>query len=179
MIVEHYPMTVGGEDVRNEYGLLARIEDGPLMASAESVRYLILHCSATRADRDYTAEQLVKDHRRRGFRTGGYHFYVRRDGTLTQFRGLLEVGAHCRPYNRCSIGICYEGGLDASGRPADTRTPEQRSALRRLVWELLKEHRNARVCGHRDLSPDRDGDGIVEPQEWTKLCPCFDVATEL
>ena len=39
MIVEHYPMTVGGEDVRNEYGLLARIEDGPLMASAESVRY--------------------------------------------------------------------------------------------------------------------------------------------
>ena len=107
MIVEHYPMTVGGEDVRNEYGLLARIEDGPLMASAESVRYLILHCSATRADRDYTAEQLVKDHRRRGFRTGGYHFYVRRDGTLTQFRGLLEVGAHCRPYNRCSIGICY------------------------------------------------------------------------
>ena len=77
MIVEHYPMTVGGEDVRNEYGLLARIEDGPLMASAESVRYLILHCSATRADRDYTAEQLVKDHRRRGFRTGGYHLLHR------------------------------------------------------------------------------------------------------
>lgn len=165
MIVEHYPMTVGGEDVRNEYGLLARIEDGPLMASAESVRYLILHCSATRADRDYTAEQLVKDHRRRGFRTGGYHFYVRRDGTLTQFRGLLEVGAHCRPYNRCSIGICYEGGLDGEGRPADTRTPQQTEQLRALFGKLKRLFPQARICGHRDL-----------PGTLPKACPCLDAA---
>ena len=143
------------------------------------INYIVVHCSATREGCELTPKQLEAEHRRRGFTGIGYHFYIRRTGKVEHTRWPEIPGAHVRGLNRHSIGICYEGGLDASGRPADTRTPEQRSALRRLVWELLKEHRNARVCGHRDLSPDRDGDGIVEPQEWTKLCPCFDVATEL
>jgi len=33
----------------------------------------------------------------------------------------------------------------------------------------------AEIVGHRDLSPDLDGDGEVEPDEWIKLCPQFDV----
>lgn len=110
MMLETYPMTIGGEAVRNERTLLARVEDGELMQSSESVRFLILHCSATRRNQDYSVEQLIRDHKKRGFRTIGYHFYIRKDGTITQHRKLLEVGAHCRPYNRCSIGICYEGG---------------------------------------------------------------------
>lgn len=34
-----------------------------------------------------------------------------------------------------------------------------------------------RVVGHRDLSPDVNGNGVVEPEEWVKVCPCFDVAS--
>lgn len=98
MTDDRYPLTVGGEEVPGEQALLARVEDGELMGGPDSVRYLVLHCSATRCTQDYTAEQLLHDHRARGFRTVGYHFYVRRDGSLTQHRGLLEVGAHCRPY---------------------------------------------------------------------------------
>ena len=64
--------------MKNERQLLT-VEDGPLMQGRESVRYLILHCSATRCDKDYTAEQLLRDHKTRGFRTVGYHFYIRRD----------------------------------------------------------------------------------------------------
>ena len=82
-------------------------------------------------------------------------------------------------HNKYSVGICYEGGLDAMGNPKDTRTPEQRLALRLLVHQLLKQFRNARVCGHRDLSPDLDGDGTVQPREWVKQCPCFEVSKEL
>lgn len=83
-------------------------------------------------------------------------------------------------YNAHSIGICYEGGLDVQGCPADTRTPEQCSALRLLVHQLLKRFRNnIRICGHRDLSPDRNGDGVVEPEEWVKECPCFEVSKDL
>ena len=48
MMLETYPMTIGGEAVRNERTLLAKVEDGELMRSSESVRFLILHCSATR-----------------------------------------------------------------------------------------------------------------------------------
>lgn len=117
-------MIIGEEEIPNERALLTQ-EDGPMMASSASVKYIVIHCSATRSTRDYTAEQLLRDHKTRGFRTVGYHFYIRRDGSVTQHRKLLEVGAHCRPWNRCSIDICYEGGLDADGRPTDTRTPEQ------------------------------------------------------
>lgn len=83
-------------------------------------------------------------------------------------------------YDSHSIGICYEGGLDVRGRAKDTRTPEQRSALRLLVHQLLKRFRNnVRICGHRDLSPDLNGDGVIEPEEWIKECPCFEVSREL
>ena len=88
--------------------------------SANDIKYLVLHCSASRCNQDYSVEQLRRDHKARGFYDIGYHFYIRKDGTMTQHRKLLEVGAHARPYNRCSIGICYEGGLDEQGKPCNT-----------------------------------------------------------
>ena len=162
MIQETFPMIIGEEEMKNERQLLT-VEDGALMQGRESVRYLILHCSATRCDKDYTAEQLLRDHKTRGFRTVGYHFYIRRDGTITQHRKLLEVGAHCRPWNRCSIGICYEGGLDADGRPADTRTPEQTEQFILLLMRMVKIFPGVRIRGHRDM-----------PGSIPKACPCFD-----
>ena len=84
-------MTVGEEEVRDERELLTRVEDGLMMDAVDSVRYIILHCSATRCNCDYTVEQLLRDHRTRGFRTIGYHFYVRRDGTVSQHRRLPSL----------------------------------------------------------------------------------------
>ena len=152
-----------GEAVRNERTLLAKVEDGELMRSSESVRFLILHCSATRRNQDYSVEQLMRDHKKRGFRTIGYHFYIRKDGTITQHRKLLEVGAHCRPYNRGSIGICYEGGLDEEGKPCDTRTPEQTERILDVLTRLHKLFPKAKIVGHRDL-----------PGTIPKECPCLD-----
>ena len=124
MITEKFPLSIGEELVRNERTLLARVEDGKLMMDADSVKYLVLHCTATRCNQDYGVEQLRRDHKKRGFYDIGYHFYIRKDGKMTQHRFLLEVGAHARPYNRCSIGICYEGGLDENGKPCNTLTAE-------------------------------------------------------
>lgn len=134
----------------------------PLM-KAEDVKYLVLHCSATQVDHDYTVEQLRRDHKARGFRDIGYHFYIRKDGTMTQHRLLLEVGAHARPYNRCSIGICYEGGLDADGKPANTLTMAQKDRLVELFSILKKLFPQAKIVGHRDL-----------PGTTPKECPCLD-----
>ncbi len=47
-----------------------------------------------------------------------------------------------------------------------------------LIAKLVKEYDIKEVLGHRDTSPDLDGDGIVEPCEWTKMCPCFDAKEE-
>ncbi|HBE54503.1 MAG TPA: hypothetical protein DDW22_00025, partial [Prevotellaceae bacterium] len=137
MITHSFPLDTCERRVCSELALLTRVESGRLMASPHSVRFLVLHCSATRCDRDYTVLQMERDHKERGFTGIGYHFYVRRDGTLTQHRLLLEVGAHARPYNHCSIGICYEGGLDGHGKPRDTRTTAQTRRLDTLLVDFL------------------------------------------
>lgn len=72
-----------------------------------------------------------------------------------------------------SIGICYEGGLDCKGHPKDTRTEWQKHSMRVLILTLLKDYPGCRICGHRDLSPDLNGNGEIEPEEWIKACPCF------
>nr|WP_314634391.1 N-acetylmuramoyl-L-alanine amidase [uncultured Porphyromonas sp.] len=140
----------------------------------ENIRYIVVHCSATRCTMDYTEEMLERDHRARGFRRAGYHFYIRRSGSIIPLRPLDEVGAHALGYNACSWGVCYEGGLDATGRPADTRTEAQQRSLRLLLSRLHCLAPKSLILGHRDLSPDRDGDGEIEPHEWIKVCPCFD-----
>lgn len=139
------------------------------------INLIVIHCSATRADRDFTVADLDTCHRRRGFDGTGYHYYIRKSGETTLTRALERIGAHARGYNANSIGICYEGGLDAKGRPCDTRTVAQRDAMAALLIHLLRRYPGCRVCGHRDLSPDLNGNGEIEPEEWIKQCPCFDV----
>ena len=164
MIEESFPLFTADEEVASERELLKSVEDGPYM---QEVKYIIIHCSATRENRDFTVEDLLRCHRQRKFRTIGYHFSIRRSGIITQHRKLKEVGAHCRPWNRCSIGICYEGGLDAEGHPADTRTQEQCEQLLLLLMKLRKLFPDAKIRGHRNM-----------PGSIPKACPCFDVESE-
>lgn len=142
------------------------------------INLIVIHCSATRVDRCFTEHDLEEAHCRRGFEGCGYHFYVRKGGDIKTMRPLERIGAHVHDYNAHSIGICYEGGLDMKGRPADTRTTWQRHSLRVLVRTLLRDYPGCLVCGHRDLSPDLNGNGEIEPEEWIKACPCFEVKNE-
>ena len=140
---------------------------------------IIIHCSATRAGQDITAADIDCWHRARGFWSIGYHYVIRLDGTIEPGRDVTLDGAHCMGWNQRSIGICYVGGLDKEGRPADTRTDAQRTALIRLVKSLQLAFPNVKqVIGHRDTSPDLNGDGIISPNEYMKACPCFDVKKE-
>ena len=143
------------------------------------INLVVVHCSATRADRDFTENDLEVCHRHRGFNGAGYHFYIRKNGDIKNTRPLEKPGAHALGYNAHSIGICYEGGLDVRYRPADTRTEWQKHSLRVLIRTLLMDYPGCRVCGHRDLSPDRNGDGRISPEEWVKECPCFEVTSKL
>ena len=124
---------------------------------------VVIHCSATRCTRSYTVDDCRRDHRNQGFADIGYHYYITRDGVVHAGRPLYTEGAHAQGYNRYSIGICYEGGLDIRGRPADTRTPQQKDTLHRLLQRLKEDYPQARVVGHRDLPGVR------------KACPCFEV----
>ncbi len=126
---------------------------------------IIVHCTATPEGRAVSVADVDSWHRERGFFGIGYHYLVLLDGTVCEGRPLWRVGAHCSGHNTHSVGICYVGGLDRHMQPKDTRTPQQRVALRQLVDRLRRQFPDAEVYGHCDFA--------------AKACPCFDVRVAL
>ena len=151
----------------------------------KTIDAIVIHCSATRAGQDVRAADIDKWHKERGFARIGYNYVIDLDGTVEVGRPLTMDGAHCNTaglsglsYNKHSIGICYVGGLDAFGNAADTRTDAQKLAMHELVLRLMEKYPIVEVIGHRDASPDKNGDGVISKNEWIKQCPCFDVRAE-
>ena len=125
-----------------------------------TITLIVIHCSAVRPDQTSSAAQIDTWHRQRGFHLGiGYHYVIRRDGTIEPGRPEWLTGAHCVNHNAHSIGVCYEGGLDIRGQPADTRTAEQKAAMRRLLEDLHRRYPKALILGHNDLNPHKDCPG--------------------
>lgn len=106
--------------------------------------YVILHHAA---GSNFTVGMIHGMHRKKGWAGIGYHFYVRKDGSI--WRGRLEttVGAHCKNYNAISIGVCFEGNFEA-----ETMTIGQLSAGEKLIRHLKKCWPNADVRAHRDFN---------------------------
>lgn len=126
---------------------------------------IIIHCSATAEGKDFNAADINRWHLQRGFKKIGYHYVIKLDGTVEKGRDESEIGAHCTGHNAHSIGICYIGGLEKDGKtPKDTRTPQQKSALWKLLFELIIKYPDATIHGHREFA--------------AKACPCFDVQKE-
>jgi N-acetylmuramoyl-L-alanine amidase len=159
---------------------------------------IIVHCSATPNGKDFRAKDIDNMHRNRGFNRRshnvsaynssikhvGYHYVICLDGVIEAGRGVEEIGAHVKGSNTNSIGICMVG--------LDKYTKAQWDSLRELVIALtglisgnlvftvddalsgLKEM-NVSLKGHRDYSPDLNGDGQITREEWMKDCPNFTV----
>ena len=126
-----------------------------------TITLIVIDCSAVKPDQESSAAQIDTWHRKRGFHLGiGYHYVVRRNGEIEPGRPEWLVGAHCVNHNTHSIGVCYEGGLDIRGQPADTRTEAQKASLRSLLKDLHRRYPRAMIVGHHDLNPHKD-------------CPCI------
>lgn len=151
----------------------------PYGKARSRTQYIVVHCSATRPSSDIGADEIDDWHRRRGWDSIGYMEVIRRDGTIEYGRHFDAIGAHVKGQNYRSVGICLAGGLREDGTPGErfdeVFTKDQEMSL---LWSLIvleRAYPGAEIVGHRDLSPDADGDGVVEEHEWLKECPCFDV----
>lgn len=100
------------------------------------VNKAIWHCTATPEGRKVSIEEITSWHKKRGFLTVGYHLVVHLDGSISRGRSFEDMGAHCRGQNADSIGIVYVGGCDKDMNPKDTRTPEQKHAMK-VIREYL------------------------------------------
>ncbi len=144
------------------------------MSIRRTTKIIVVHVTATPPSADIGAREVDAMHKARGWSGIGYHFIIRRDGRVEHGRAENAIGAHVAGFNSNSLGVSMVGGVDAHGQPENNATPAQWAALEALLRDLVKKYPAARICGHRDLSPDRDHDGIIEPWEHMKACPCFD-----
>lgn len=157
------------------------------------LKYLVIHCTATPEGRDVTGADIRRMHTApkssggRGWKQVGYTDIIRLDGTVERLVennedalvDPLEITNGVTGYNSISRHIAYAGGCDMNLKPKDTRTAAQKAAMAKYVHDFHAKHPDVKIVGHRDLSPDLNGNGIIEPDEWLKACPSFDVAAWL
>ena len=111
---------------------------------------------------DTSAQDIDRWHREKGWLKIGYHFVIKRDGTIEEGRHVNEIGAHAKGYNSTSVSICLIGGMTEDLTKAeDNFTEDQWLALGATVDMLTHRFPDAEVIGHNEISE--------------KDCPSFNV----
>lgn len=141
-----------------------------------TIKRIFVHCTA--GSQKQTIEDLKAEFKAKGWKHPGYHYAVMPSGRIEQMLPEEEVSNGVRGYNSTSINVAYIGGIDRNGKAVDNRTSEQKKSLVDLLKQLRQRYPKARIMGHRDISPDKNGNGIIDPWERIKECPCFDAITE-
>lgn len=135
------------------------------------INRIVIHCTAS--SQEATVESILNYFKNvKGWKSPGYHYIIASDGEITNTWPINKVSNGVRGYNRDSVHISYIGGKDN-----DNRTPLQKLSMKKLVNDLREDNNLGKipVIGHRDLSPDLNGDGVISKYEWIKRCPSFDV----
>lgn len=149
------------------------------MNNPRNIQYIAVHCTA--GSQKTTIPSLLAVFKARGFKNPGYHYVISADGAVHNLLSEDQVSNGVKGFNSVSINVAYIGGVISQEgvlKSVDNRTPEQKASLRTLLGELKKRYPRAVIQGHRDFSPDTNGNGIVDPWERIKDCPCFDAKVE-
>jgi len=130
---------------------------------------IVIHCAATKPDQDIGWYEIDRWHRAKGWFSGGYHYVVRRDGTVEKGRPDDKAGAHAKGYNHFTLGVCLVGGIDKDGKPENNFTDAQWLALTKLLVELaLKHHSIDAIVGHNELPNVKKACPSFNVKEWLK-----------
>lgn len=147
------------------------------------IDYIVIHCSAGFGDvasiRRYWKETL-------GWKSDGYHRFILTTGEIVPLMNIADVSNGVKGYNSNSVHISYQGGVDRKNvnLAVDSRTHEQKESILECIHEVLvelKKHQpidHIKILGHRDFSPDKNGNGVIESWERIKECPSFDAIPE-
>lgn len=133
-----------------------------MFKTTRHVDKLIIHCAATPPKMDIGVKEITEWHKKQGWKTIGYHFVIRRDGTVEVGRDMNQIGAHVQGQNTGSIGICLVGGVDDKGKAEANFTEKQWAELARCVRLFKAEYPKGTVHGHNEYA--------------AKACPSFNVA---
>lgn len=142
------------------------------------INNIVIHCTA--GPQSQSADDIVRYHRNvLKWKYPGYHYIVEPDGRIVCTLSEDKVSNGVKGHNSDSINVAYIGGIGTGGKGTDNRTHAQKEAIVRLLTELRTRYPEARILGHRDIaSKDSNHNGIIDPWERVKECPCFDAIPE-
>lgn len=140
------------------------------------IKYIAVHCTA--GSQKSTVRDLELEFKRKGWKAPGYHYVITEDGKIHQLLDTEKVSNGVKGYNSVTVNVAYTGGIDANGKSEDNRTEAQKDSLIKLLKLLKQKYPEAVIQGHRDFSPDKNGNGVVDSWERIKDCPCFNAKTE-
>lgn len=139
---------------------------------------IFVHCTASH-QKTTTIESLRAEFKSKGWESPGYHWVIDTKGKVIKLLDEDKVANGVKGYNANSIHVAWIGGIDRDHpRGIDNRTPEQKLALYDWLTKLKLRFPDAQIMGHRDISPDLNHNGVVDPWERIKECPCFDAMVE-
>ena len=127
------------------------------------INSIFVHCTATRPSQDIGVAKVRAWHKARGWSDIGYHYLIKRDGTVQKGRSDKRAGAHTKGYNGTSLGVALVGGISEKGRPQFNYSGAQMKSLETLLQDLCFQYgiEIDQIHGHNEVS--------------SKACPCFDV----
>lgn len=105
---------------------------------------VIHHAAAENA----SPEAVHEWHKHNGWAGIGYHFYIRKDGSVHEGRPLWASGANVLNHNWHTIGVCCEGNYDV---PGVVMPKAQMDALHDVLRYLKEIYPNAEIKFHRDF----------------------------
>lgn len=149
---------------------------------ARHIDYIVHHCTA-----GYGNVESIKRFWREsmGWKSPGYHRIVDLSGNINKLADFEQTTNGVKGYNSTSIHIAYIGGVDRNdySKAVDTRTDAQEASLIQCTKEALawckrngQDITKIKILGHRDFSPDKNGNGVIEPWERIKECPSFEIS---
>jgi len=143
-----------------------------------TITRIFVHCTASWQNTT-TMESLKAEFKQKGWKNPGYHWVIFPNGKIVQMLPEEQVANGVKGYNEHSIHVAWVGGIDSTHPEGiDNRTKNQKQALFDLLTKLKLRYRNAQIMGHRDISPDLNHNGVVDPWERIKDCPCFEAMIE-
>lgn len=143
-----------------------------------TIERIFVHCTAS-YQATTTEASLRAEFKAKGWKSPGYHYVVKPDGNIITMLPEDQVSNGVKGYNSTAINVAWIGGIDKSHpNGIDNRTAAQKQALLDLLVKLKLKYPKATIMGHRDISPDTNHNGIVDPWEYIKACPCFNAVEE-
>lgn len=128
-----------------------------------NIKYIVVHCTATPTTTTLESIKRYWKEQRGWGDTPGYHYFIKRDGTIVQLLDEKKNSYGVYKHNSECISIAYVDGIDKDGKPVDNRSDAQKHAMFDIIVRLTEKYPKAEVLGHRDFP------GVK------KACPCFDV----